>query len=193
MKCDSRVHGRMRAAQIAVARGPGLWFLTAILLIAAFGCSERANPKSAQTRSGSSDSSSSAGAAAEKTTKAGAAHHGASSTGAQRHETSPAVGTNHVRLTEHGCVQFDPQWANLRVGQSLVFSSELKSAVTIHVSSGAFDKTEYLVPHGAVVSTGPARAAGSYSMWSDPAACQGASLGAHGTGPGVTVEGAGTH
>jgi hypothetical protein len=71
-----------------------------------------------------------------------------------------------------------------------VFSSELKSPVTIHVSPGAFDKTEYLVRPGAIMSTALARVAGSYSMWSEPAACQGEPLGARGTGPGVTVEGA---
>jgi hypothetical protein len=75
------------------------------------------------------------------------------------------------------------------VGQSLVWHSELKSPVTIHVSPGAFDRSEYVVRPGAIVSTSPARVAGSYSMWSEPTACQGIPRGVRESGPGVTVEG----
>jgi len=159
-----------------------LWLVAIALLVAAVGCSTgHGKQKSAQTQAQHGSDSSA-------TASTGARHEGG--TGAAHPKAEGAQPTNRVRLTEHGCVQFEPQWASIRVGQPLAFSSELKSPVTIHVSPGAFEKTEYLVRPGTITNTGPARVAGSYSMWSEPAACQGAPLGARGTGPGVTVEGA---
>jgi hypothetical protein len=215
------LHGRKRAVMIAAGCRSALRWVTVVLLIAAVGCStEHAKQKSADTpRGGDSSATASTGvkndakagvahhdasrsAVAKNDAKAGVAHHDASRSavaknnakaGVARHDASPAGPMNRVRLTQHGCIRFEPQWSDIHVGQSLEWYSELKSTVTIHVSAGAFDKTEYVVGPGAMVSTGPARAAGSYSIGSEPAACQGAPLGARGSGPGVTVEGATPH
>ena len=103
------------------------------------------------------------------------------------HRVASAEPTNRVHLINKGCVQLEPHWTTVRVGQSLEWRSELKTPVTIHVSPGAFDKTEYIVRAGASVSTGPARGRGPYSIWTEPAACQGIARGVQGSGPGVTV------
>ena len=71
--------------------------------------------------------------------------------------------------------------------------SELKSAVTIHVSPGAFDKSVYVLHAGASMSTGPALHPGSYSISTVPPACLGVPRGVQGSGPGVTVEDAIQH
>ena len=184
MRFDPEVPGRRPVVTIAAASRSALWCMTVVVLIAAFGCaSGRAKKKTADTQP-VADSSTSTSASGKSGTQAGgsAAHHDASVAGA----------SNHVRLTEHGCIQFEPHWSSIHVGQTLVWDSKLKSPVTIHVSPGAFEKAEYVVRPGATLSTGPARAAGSYSIWSDPAACQGAPIGAHGSEPGVTVEAAAT-
>ena len=196
------LHGRKRSAMIAVVCRSALRWVMAGLLIAAVGCgTKNVKGKSAETHSGI-DSSATASSGVKSDAKAGAARHEASRSagakheakaGVARHDASPAGAMNRVRLTQHGCIRFEPQWSDIHVGQSLEWYSELKSTVTIHVSGGAFDKTEYVVGPGAMVSTGPARASGSYSVWSEPAACQGAPLGARGSGPGVTVEGATPH
>jgi hypothetical protein len=174
------VRGRVRAVSVAAACRSALPWVAVILLIAAVGCgTKHAKGRSAETQGGG-DSSATASAGLKSDAGAGSAHH-------QAGQPAP---TNHVRLTAHGCIQFEPHWSDIHIGQSLVLVSELKSPVTIHVSPGAFDKSEYMVRPGATLTTGPARAEGSYSMWSEPAACQGAPVGAHGSGPGVTVEAA---
>ena len=106
-----------------------------------------------------------------------------------QHETRTSTQSNRVRLTQHGCIEFEPHWTTIRVGQSLTWHSELKVPVTIHVPAGAFDRMEYVVRAGQTVSTGPARSRGTYPMWSAPGACQGIARGVQGSGPGVTVEG----
>ena len=174
------VHGRMRAVRIVALYRSSLQLVTVVLLIAAAGCAtKRVKEKSAGTQHGA-DSSAMA--------HAGVKHEAKESTAG--HATVPAGATNRVRLTQHGCIRFEPQWSDIAVGQPLVLYSQLKSPVTIHVSPGAFAKSEFVVRPGAVVTTGPARVSGSYSMWSEPAACQGPPLGARGSGPGVTVAGA---
>ncbi|HEY2954525.1 MAG TPA: hypothetical protein VGK89_04690 [Candidatus Eisenbacteria bacterium] len=102
--------------------------------------------------------------------------------------TRSSAGAVHVRLTQGGCVEFEPQWATIRVGQSVVWHSRLKHSVTIHVRAGAFAHTAYTVRAGGTASSGPAKATGSYAMWTKPGACRGTPVGALGAGPGVKVE-----
>jgi hypothetical protein len=104
-------------------------------------------------------------------------------------EVAAARATSHVLLTSKGCVQFQPDWTSVRMGESLTWKSDLKSQVVIHVSPGAFDRTRFVVRAGATVSTGPARSTGSFSIWTEPAACQVVPHGVQGPGPGLTVEG----
>ena len=174
------VQGRVRAVSVAAAFRSALPWVAGVLLIAAVGCATKhVKGKAAGTRAGG-DSSATASAGVKSEAGAGAA----------RHEAGQPAATNHVRLTQHGCIEFEPHWCDIHIGQPLVWVSELKSPVTIHISPGAFGKSEYVIRPGATMTTGPARAEGSYSMWSEPAACQGAPVGAHGSGPGVTVEAA---
>jgi hypothetical protein len=95
-----------------------------------------------------------------------------------------------VVLTSKGCVEFEPSWSTIHVGQSLSWRSELKTPVTIHVSSGVFDRVKFMLWPGALVPTGPARHAGSFAIWTEPAACQTAPHGVQGPGPGLVVEAA---
>src|SRR5262245_48170410 len=104
-------------------------------------------------------------------------------------KAEPAVaGGGTVVLTDRGCVEFEPHWATIRVGQSLTWRPELRSPVTIHVPAGTFDRSEFVVPARGTVRTGPAREAGDHAMWSLPGACQAAPHGVQGAGPGVSVE-----
>jgi hypothetical protein len=98
-------------------------------------------------------------------------------------------GGGHIRLIDRSCISFEPHWTTIRVGQSLTWHSELKKAVTIHVTPGAFERDEYELPAHGTVHTGPAQGPGDYGMWSMPAACQAAPHGVQGAGPGVTIEG----
>jgi len=190
--------------------------LMLLLVIAASGCGSR------ETATKSSSAAPSSAAAAKPGTNAGetsaahesrvtestpshgstASHSEAKASGATSHKA--AVSTSHgevresgwtgvVLLTDKGCVDFQPHWVSLQAGQSLTWRSELKSAITIHVTPGAFDKAEYEIHPGASVSTGPARSAGSFTIWTDPAACQTAPHGPEGPGPGVTIEGPPKH
>jgi len=135
---------------------------------------------------------------AEKLTAQNETHPKSSATRApatttEKHAThaavAPAGPSNRVRLVQKGCVEFEPTWASVRMGQSLVWQSDLKSAITIHVTAGAFDRSEFLVRPGSIVSTGPARSPGTYSIWAEPTACQSAPHGVKGSGPGVVVDG----
>jgi hypothetical protein len=185
-------------------RGGALRLMAAVLLIAAAGCGGgKVEQKAASTQSGGDSSAmassnagheggaSSATGTGEKSgasEKTGGGEKHAAKAGTAQHEANHSVSGNHVRLIQARCVQFEPHWITIQLGQSLTWSSELKSAVTIDVPAGAFEKTVYVVPAGKSVSTGPARTAGSYAMSSSPAACQGAPRGVYGAGPGVTVE-----
>jgi len=102
--------------------------------------------------------------------------------------TKQSVSNHRINLTERGCVRFDPQWAEVHVGESVTWHSDLKSPVTIHVASGAFAKESYVVRPGATVSSGPALAAGNHSFWAEPTACHDAPRGALPAGPGVRVQ-----
>jgi len=182
------VHGRMRVAQVALVGRAAQLVVTALLLVAVFGCGKHRDEHKPASTERSGDSTAAAGARVTGGTQTGASHQSASHQGAK--STGPA---NVVRLTQKGCVAFEPHWTSLGVGQSLTWHSDLKSPVTIHVSPGAFDKTEYVVRAGGSVTTGPARSPGSYSISTEPAACQSAPRGVRGSGPGVTVIGAVQH
>jgi plastocyanin len=178
MEFSPGVYGRLKAERRSRACDATLYAVAAALLIASAGCGTKAAVHNESAVTPASDSTSTAKAG--KSAKAGAAHSEARSSGP----------TNRVVLTEKGCVQFEPLWATAQVGQPVTWRSELKSPVTIHVSPGGFDRSEFVVKPGASVSSGPARSTGSYSIWTDPASCQGSARGVQGSGPGVKVEGA---
>jgi plastocyanin len=168
--------------------------LLSLMLVASAGCSSR----SGESTTGGSQSSPDSGATASATAKSGEQQHPATpaSKSTEAHpnaqsKAEPVAQAGHVRLLQKACVQFEPQWISIGVGKSLTWDSELKAPVTIHVTAGAFSKTEFVVRPGASVNSGPARAAGDYAIWTEPAACQGAPRGARGSGPGVTVEASG--
>ena len=171
----------MRPAPTPINRA-ALFVVAVFLVIAVFGCGRRGNEgKSASTEQPAerpAESKAATGETAKPPAEAGSSQPRATRTG-------PA---HLVRLTEKGCVQFEPHWTTIGIGQSLTIHSELKSAVTIHVSPGAFDKSVYVLHAGASMSTGPARQPGSYSISTVPPACLGVPRGVQGSGPGVTVE-----
>jgi len=154
----------------------------ALLLTTAIGCGvQRAKDESAATQTGGNSKATAAATVKgeAKEVESGKAPEGTRSGGP----------TTSVRLTsQKGCVQLEPVWPQIHVGQSLSWHSDMKSAVTIYVSPGAFDKMEYVVRPGGTTSTGPARKTGSYSIWTAPAACQRVPRGVQGAGPGVTVD-----
>ncbi len=178
--------------------------LTALALVTTFGCEARREHETSGAPAGEDSTATSrrsantphrtpatgrkggGGSAASRSTT------GATDAGTTK-ERSPSAtlpsGGNHVRLVQRGCVQFEPQWTTIHVGQTLTWHSELAVPVTIHIAAGAFEGTEFIVRAGQSLTTGPARAPGSFPISSRPAACQGAPLGPRGSGPGVTVEG----
>jgi plastocyanin len=177
MEFSPEVNGRLKTKRRSRACAATLYAVAVALLIASAGCGKKGAVHDESAVTPASDSTSAANAG--KSAKAGDAHSEAGSSGA----------TNRVVLTEKGCVQFEPSWATVQVGQPVTWHSELKSPVTIHVSPGGFDRSEFVVQPGTSASSGPARSAGSYSIWTDPAACQGSARGVQGSGPGVKVEG----
>lgn len=199
MTFGAGVDGRTSVAWITAMRRETLRWMMLLLIVAAAGCgSGRVEDKSAGGAAGDGGTATEAGAGAGSTT----ASDDASATESDRDgdaaepKSAPRDGGqsppgNVVRLTRQVCVLFEPRWSKVRVGETLTWASGLDSPVTIHVSPGVFEKTEFVVPAGATVSTGPARVAGSFSIWSEPAACQGVPRGVQGAGPGVTVEDSG--
>jgi len=193
MKFHSTAQGRLRAARKEWKSAGGL--LTSLLVIATLGCGTRSDSHKpvdaqhvSQIQAGSGSSADSTAAqAAEKTATNPVAERPVT------HVGSAAEPSTRVILTSKGCVEFEPDWTRIQVGQSLSWRSELKTPVTIHVSSGAFDNAQYVVKPGAVVHTNPARHPGSYSIWTEPAACQTAPHGVQGPGPGLQVEGSAQH
>jgi hypothetical protein len=171
-----------------VVPGPASRVGVAVLLLACVaGCQAR-------NRAGDSASETKSAAAVKPVAgekSAGAKHASDAKTATivrTESEPAPQAGpANHVYLSDRTCVHFEPHWATVHVGQGLTVTSRLKVPVTLHVLSGAFERSVYVVQPGQTVTTGPARDAGSYSIWTEPAACQEA--GGRGAGPGLTVEG----
>ena len=174
------VHGRVGTTRFTLVRGAALVLLTAVLLSSSVGCGTRSD----ETKSSGAQGSEGSPPAADNSVK-----DRADAVPARRGEEGSGQ-ANLVKLTEKGCVQFEPHWTEIRAGQSLTWKSELKTPVTIHVSPGVFSKTDFVVRAGASVSSGPARGSGPFSISTEPAACQGVPRGVQGSGPGVTVEGA---
>jgi plastocyanin len=187
MRMHVDIQGRNDARPPAVEFRPALAFIATLLLMGGFGCgSHHAEHTSAERTSAAGPSSETP---SQDQAKAKAAViTGGQETIAPREQGRPGGAIHRIRLSEKGCVQFEPQWTTVTVGHSLTWQSDLRTAVTIHVSSGAFDKTAYVVRPGASVTTGPARAPGSYSIITEPTACRDAPRGARGAGPGVMIE-----
>jgi hypothetical protein len=163
---------------MATAPTRPLFVLTALVWVMTAGCGTRSAEKSATDAPAKGGAASSAGARV--------GDRGDERTAGGRDSRTVAPGSR-VRLTQKGCIQFEPRWVEVRAGQSLTWDSELESAVTIHVSPGAFEKSDYVVRAGASVSTGPALKPGSYAIWTEPVACQEVPRGVRGSGPGVVV------
>lgn len=173
-----------------IAPGPASRVGLAFLLLACVaGCQarNRAQDSASETKTAAAEKP----AAAEKS--AGGKHGSeAKATAAVRTEPAPAPPagpSNHVYLSDRTCVHFEPHWATVHVGQALTVTSRLEVPVTLHVTSGAFETSTYVLKPGQTVTTGPARDAGRFTMWTEPAACQEIPRGGEGA-PGVIVEGA---
>lgn len=178
-------HGSLEAP----ARRSVVALLTFLLLIAVAGCG------SEKTEQASVDSRSTQPTPSAQSTQS----TDGSSTQAMVAATTQAPGTHATRrgrtgtvhritLTDKRCIRFDPQWTDVRMGQSVTWHSELKSPLTIYVSPGVFSKESFLVRPGATISTGPALATGRYSFWTEPSACREAPRGVLLSGPGVRVQ-----
>jgi plastocyanin len=104
-----------------------------------------------------------------------------------RPQEKPTGSTHRIILTNQRCIEFEPHWTNVAVGQSVTWHSELKSPLTVHVTPGVFDKQSFVVRPGATVTSGPARKVGEFSFWTEPAACRNTPRGGLTAGPGVVV------
>jgi len=164
----------------APARGSLIAPMTFLLLIAVAGCGSQ---KTEQASVGSGSTPSNGESSAQATVAASAQEP------AGQLSRRGRAGTIHlITLSDARCIRFEPQWTTVRVGQSLRWHSDLKSPMTIYVSPGIFARDRFLVRPGATISTGPARAAGRYSFWTEPAACREAPRGVLLAGPGVRVQ-----
>jgi len=193
MMFHSTAHGRLRPR--------GVWQLVAglmaisLLLIAVLGCGARSDSHKTNDAQQVSQVQAGSGAGADSTA-AEDAEKTRTNVVPERpvaHVASAAEPSTRVILTSRGCVEFEPSWTTIQMGQSLSWRSELKTPVTIHVTPGAFDQSHYVVEPGAVVHTNAARHSGSYSIWTEPAACQTAPHGVQGPGPGLEVKTAAQH
>lgn len=185
MRLRLGTHGRLEAP----ARRSVIALLSILLLTALAGCGSQkteqasldsgSNPSNQSTQSAQTTDGSSTQAMAAATTQTPGTH------ATRRGRT----GTVHrITLTDKRCIRFDPQWTDVRMGQSVTWHSELKSSLTIYVSPGVFSKESFLVRPGATISTGPALATGRYSFWTEPSACREAPRGVLLSGPGVRVQ-----
>ena len=172
MEITLGTHGRSQAP----ARRPLNALLSLILLAAVAGCGTKNTEQSSQ------GSPSQGGSSTEATVVA------ASESPAPHPATRRRSGTiNVITLSNKRCIQFEPQWTSVRIGQSLTWRSDLKTTMTIYVSPGVFARESFRVRPGATVSTGPALAEGRYSFWTEPSACREAPRGVLLAGPGVQV------
>lgn len=179
------VHGRNRT--MSAWQRVALGALAGFIITASNGCSiQRAERDSAGTEGGSASKKTTAAAGTKGTAKTSAKSAATSGAGTSAKSVG---GVHRVRLTERGCVQLEPHWTDLGIGESIEWRSDLGHSVTIQVAQGAFDQTEYVVRPGATVQTGPARAAGSFAISTEPATCQGIPRGVRGASPGLTVAG----
>lgn len=175
MEIAAGVHGRGARTSRAVA----LVALTLFFLITSLACGNR---------SGGQKSAGSKPAGETRTAAVGGARGAAKGGETDVTASAPAKGSHRIRLSQSGCIEFEPHWTEIRLGQAITWDSDLAKPVTVHVSPGVFARSTFVVRAGQTVSTGPAHKAGAFSIWSEPAACQGAPSGVRGSGPGVSVE-----
>lgn len=168
-------HGQTRA------RGPAPALLTILLVAAVAGCGTQ---QTAQAPAGSKSEEATGATGGTGATVVATAHGTATHAAGSAH----AGAIHRITISDRRCIDFEPQWTSLRVGQSVVWRSELKKPVTIYVSPGVFDRISFTVRPGATVSTGPARSVGRYSFWTEPSACRDAPRGVLMAGPGVRVQ-----
>src|SRR5262245_12161269 len=173
----------------APARGAASPLLALLLLAGVAGCGARQSEQTAAGSKAGSESSTQAGTVAGRessvqTMVVAAAQDPATGI----HSSRPTGPIHRITLSDKRCVRFEPQWTNVRMGQSVTWHSDLKSPVRIYVSPGVFAKASYLVRPGTTVSTGPALAPGRYAFWSEPKACRQAPRGWLLAGPGVRVQ-----
>ena len=163
--------------------------LTALIALITFtaGCGSRDSGSTADQSAGTAGDTSASSMAGDGAATGAAGSDASHSSSSSSSETAPAE-AGVVRLIDKGCVQFEPQWVSVAPGQTVTWVNETKAAVTIHVDAGAFAKATFVVQPGQRVTSGPAGPAKDYKVSSEPNACQGAPLGARGSGPGVGVE-----
>lgn len=152
---------------------------TILLLIAVAGCGARSHEQAADT---SVSQVSQDGSSADTTMVASLEEprpHMA--------QADKAGLVHQITLANRRCIRFEPQWTTVYVGQSVTWHSQLKRPLRIYVSPGVFDKMSFVVRPGATVNTGPARAVGQFSFWTEPCACRDMPLGVLLPGPGVRV------
>lgn len=175
MKITHGNHGRMSAPSGRTVSAA----LTALLVVAVAGCGSQKTEQASVTPS-------SDGAPTVSATVAASTEQPTTTTAVARRGRAGTI--HRITLTDKRCIRFEPQWTDVRLGQSVTWHSELKAPLTIYVSPGVFKRDHYLVRPGATVSTGPALAAGRYSFWTEPAACREAPRGVLMAGPGVRVQ-----
>src|SRR5436309_3141767 len=146
-------HGRVRAQAPPALRAALLALLPALLFLT--GCGTRRTEPVATKAHHAAESKAAPAAGAKNAAKSHA-------TAAMHPAVASAGGGTRVLLSEKGCIELEPHWTSIRLGQSLTWHSNLHSPVTIHVSPGAFDRTQFVVPAGASVNTSSARSAGSF-------------------------------
>jgi hypothetical protein len=191
MRRGSGAQGRAVAPRRA-----GVWCTPAavVLLIALAGCG---SGKSASTGAPAQDHASTtvagnttdatSGTSASPPAGGSMAMAGSGSQHAMGHAMTKPM-THLVTLNDKVCVQFDPLWTRLRVGETVTWHSNLKKTVTIYVSPGVFARDHYVIHPGATVRTGAVRQQGDWAIWTEPAACHEAPRGVLAAGPGVFVE-----
>ena len=170
MTIRREAHGRVNALASRLA----LALLTIVLMTAILGCGTKTSEQAAGSKGESGQPATVVAAAQEPTDRLAMSRPGGS--------------IHQITLSQRGCVKFEPQWTSVRVGQAITWHSELRSPVRIYVSPGIFSRESYLVRPGATVSTGPARAPGRYSFWTEPTACRDVPRGVLLAGPGVRVQ-----
>ena len=168
----------------------------AVVLIAVFGCGTRQTEQGplSQTTPSQTTGQDPAGPApaSDQTAAPGASATTAALTTHSRRAVTAAhegAGTIHrITLSNKRCIEFEPQWTTVHLGESITWRSELETPITIYVSPGVFSRLSFRVRPGATIDTGPAMAAGRFSFWTEPAACREAPRGVLYSGPGVSVE-----
>jgi plastocyanin len=162
--------------------------LFALFLFASIGCGSGGSPSTANHSETSADSAAATAGSDDAQTTTPSDQGQTATTSSSADHATPAAEPGVVHLVDKGCVQFEPHWVTIAPGQTVTWVSDLKAPVTVHVDAGAFNKTQFVVAPGARVTSGPAGTAKDYKVWTDPNACQGAPLGARGSGPGVAVQ-----